>query len=367
MDEKPLQDIFKNNTYNSRQNLLNVLGITDSSVNFIFEDSFPNGLFIDITIEKNNKVYCLAELKGTVGVNDYVRGTGQVVQYDYFIKNNITKKNYDLSTAYTVFLFPDTLIANNMYNIGLFHYPDTCRIIEYNETNHSLREITKKQLAIFAGQRGQTLVTVSSYYLRDIRVFEMYLYLMYCHIKKLLGYTSVDRQVAETFLKQLNVPDNNNWRNACIGISSLGLTDNKNLPNTIGTQYATMSYEEFAYEIYSSYIKTYIDILMDIFLKYQPGNCNMSLDDIAAAVNAKYNNRSVLIMTDSGNRYITSWMYIMQDDYGCISFPPRVKGKKNIIVNYDITKLNKEALISEIKNRTKATPYISLLKTLINI
>ncbi|OQC11546.1 MAG: hypothetical protein BWX74_00127 [Tenericutes bacterium ADurb.Bin087] len=361
MDEATLHKIIKENK-EVQNRLLELLEINENGIVFNSEDQYPNGLFADFSIiENTNKVRAIIELKGSnIGANEYVRGTGQLLQYQHFIDNNLSTKNYDFSQAIAVLCFPSTLISDQNYNIGLFGYPDKSLLVEFNEENYTFRKITKKDLNVFAGSRGKDMVTISPYYIRDTRVFEIYIALKFFQILKLAGYQVINRKQAEAFLRQLDTPDNGNWRNVFITLSSLGLTDHLNIPTRIGAKYADMSFEEFAYEIYNSYIKNYFSLLLSSVLTFSNTNCNISLDQLRNAVNNFYAGKDVLFMTDSGTRYLSSWLNIMQDDYGCISFPAK-KNIREYKIIYPIDKYNKKAIMEEIKKNT-TLPYFFINK-----
>lgn len=361
MDEATLHKIIKENK-EVQKRLLKSLEIDDTNVTFNSEDQYPNGLFADFSIiEGTNIVKAIVELKGSnIGANEYVRGTGQILQYQYFIDNNLSTKNYDLSNAVSVLCFPSSLISDRNFNIGLFGYPEKSIIVEFNEENYTFRQIRDKDLKVFAGSRGKDTITISPYYIRDTRVFEVYIALKFCQILKLMGYDAINRKQAEAFLRQLETPDNGNWRNVFITLSSLGLTDHLNIPTQIGAKYADMSFEEFAYEIYNSYIKNYFSLLLSSILTFPKSNCNISLEQLREAVNSTYGGKDVLFMTDSGTRYLSSWLNIMKDDYGCINFPANRNLREYSII-YPIDKYNKKSIMEEIK-KNSSLPYIFIAK-----
>lgn len=366
MTEKELHNLIKDDI-TIQNDLLITLGISDPHAMFNSEDQYPNGMFADFSILNGAKVYAIVELKGSdIFVTDFVRGTGQVYQYNNFIKQNLSIKSYDYTEAFTVLCFPSSLISDALYNIGFFCYPENCRIVEFNEVNHTFRIITKHDLDVFAGARGREMITVSPYYVRDNRIFELYLSLRYLQIKKLVGASTADRKKAELFLKQINTINNGNWRNAFIGLSSLSLIDKNNIPTVIGSNYANLPYEEFAFEIYDSYIKQYFEIILNSILLNQTPGGNMTLDEMNSSINSMYGGKEVLFLTDSQNRYLSSWLMIMKDDFGCIDFPSKTS-RKQFVINYNITQFNKKAICAEIRKRSQAYIYIDRFNSLITI
>lgn len=346
--------------------MLKILGISGTNIVFNSEDQYPNGMYADFTILCEDEVKAIVELKGSdIGVNEYVRGTGQIFQYKHFIDLNMSIKSYIYSNALPVYCFPDSLIAKKDYNIGLFAYPDGCVILEFNEANHTFRKITLKDLKVFAGSRGKEMVTISPYYIRDTRLFELFIALRYFNIHKLCGADSIDRDESEDFLRQLNVPDNGNWRNVFIALSSLGLTDDKNIPTDVGSEYANMDYDKFAYEVYNSYIRNYFDVIYANLLDIGASSNPISLVDLKQLIDSSFNGREVLFLTDSGTRYLSSWLNIMKDDFGCIDYMPK-RARRTYQLNYPIDSYNEKAIRSKIKARSIAYPFIDLFNALMS-
>ncbi|GAA8304130.1 hypothetical protein HpKG86_01240 [Helicobacter pylori] len=51
------------------------------------EDAYINGITADFTLFERNKVRAIIECKsGAIGVSEYMRGIGQIFQYEYFLK-----------------------------------------------------------------------------------------------------------------------------------------------------------------------------------------------------------------------------------------------------------------------------------------
>ncbi len=345
-----------------QSNMLSLLGI-EQDYYFKHEDQYPNGLYADFTIIKNNKVKGIVECKGSnIGVNDFVRGIGQIIEYQYFADNNLSIKGYEYEETLTIYCFPSSIIKNKNFNIGLFGYPEKCRLIELNEKNYNVRQITKEELKIFADASKNNKITISPYYIRDNRLFELYLCLKYLQMKKLCGTKFINRRTTEeNFLKKLETPNNRNWRNAFISLSSLGFINSSNLPTDMGAIYANMSYEEFAYEIYKCYIKEYLDLLTQVLVKIN--KTNITYKDISTSIFSEYNNKEVLFLTDSENRYLSSWMNILRDDFGAISFASRSNERR---LNYRIDELTDVAIKNKIKENSVAYIYIEKFYEIIN-
>ena len=174
MQEAALHNLIIQNR-SIQANLLSLLNI-ENDYSFIHEDQYPNGLYADFTIIKNNIVKGIVECKGSeIGVNDFVRGIGQIVEYQHFADNNLSIKGYEYQDTVTVYCFPSSIVKNKNFNIGLFGYPDNCKLIEFNEQNYNVREISRNELKIFAEAVSTDKVTISPYYIRDNRLFELYI------------------------------------------------------------------------------------------------------------------------------------------------------------------------------------------------
>ena len=130
-----------------RDGIMNALGVS-GDVEFIHEDEYINGIVADFSIIVNNKIKAIMECKGGhIGVTDYVRGIGQVFQYEYFAEKDILHKSIPYDENFnSVYFFPDSVIRNNTFNIAKFKYPQSLIILEINENNNAVRLISKKEL-----------------------------------------------------------------------------------------------------------------------------------------------------------------------------------------------------------------------------
>ena len=369
MIEEELHSLISNDISVQKAILL-ALEADDIQYDFVSEDQFPNGMYSDFTVKKDNKVLCIIELKGdNIGVNDYVRGIGQVFEYQHFIDDKMSRHNYEYSKdSCSVYCFPSSLLKNTNYNIGLFKYPEGTKLLELNEHNHSVRLISEDELKrIASASDDSNLVAISQYYIRDTRLYELYICLKYCAWKKTMGCASIDRNKAEiNFLRKLETPDNRNWRNVFIALKSLGLIDSKNLPTPVGFAYAGRSYEDFCYSIYNSYIKTYIDLMMNILLDVRSeqncmGEFLCDYHTISDRIDALYNGKKVLYVTDSENRYLSSWLNIMRDDYKCIDFEIRSSIRT---IEYNIGETNEVGIKRHLANNVEAHRFIEKLEKL---
>lgn len=201
------------------------------------------------------------------------------------------------------------------------------------------------------------------HYVRDNRIFELFILLRYLHLQKLKGETFVDRKQTEfSFLRKLGTPNNQNWRNAFISLSSLGFIDSNSLPTNIGMNYANLTFGEFAYELMDVYLKPYFELFFNVFTDIGKSNFTLSNKEISCKIRKIYNGKDVLFVTDSNKRYISSWLNILRDDYGCIFFESRHNERQ---INYNPLELKKEALIKKLNNNAISLHYINLFFNLL--
>jgi hypothetical protein len=360
MREDKVHDLIINKKH-IREGINNILSIVGNT-EYIHEDTYINGITADFTLLEEGKIRAIIECKaGDIGVTDYVRGIGQSLQYEYFYEENISPKGYSYCNNFdSVLLFPSSVIKNNSFNIGKFKYPKTTSIFEINDSNSIIRRIEEGELKKLKEATDKNLVTISQYYFRDNRIYEYYILLKYLSFLNFKGEKDLHRkQLEDDFLKKLATHNNNNWRNAFITLSSLGLINSNNLPTPFGISLAHLNYEQFASKILVSYMKPYVK---EIFECFNSNYVELNNQDIKEIIYKKYNNRDVLFLTESNGRYISSWLNILRDDYGCIEFEPR---SKNRTIIYNPNDYNEEALQKNIKNNSIAYEYINKYDELI--
>lgn len=343
--------------------ILSALLLDDCGVNkamFIDEDEYINRITADFSLIIDNTIKAIIECKsGKINVTDYVRGIGQLYQYEYFCEEKIPHKSYEYAPDFTtVYFYPSSVLKINDFNIARFKYPKSMKILELNETNNAVRLITEKELENIKSE-DDNLITISQYYFRDNRLFEYYILLKHLLNKKNMGYDRCDRIVEEEKLRQLNSINNRNWRNAFITLANLGLIDKDNLPTMAGCQMAILEYESFAYLMYHSYMRPYFEEICDIF---DTNKMKISNAQICERVRAKYYGKDVMYLTQSEGRYVSSWLNIMRDDYGIIDFQPRANERKMV---YNPLELSENGFESRIKQYSKAYEYIDRYQRLL--
>ena len=144
--------IIKND--NIKSDLLSILNLPDnlSNLNLIHEDKYINGITADFTFVYDNKIRAIIECKaGDIGVTDYVRGIGQVLQYEYFNDFKISSKGLEYDANFnSILLVPSSAFNNKNFNIGKFKYPKSTYIVEINDINKVARKITEEELKTLA-------------------------------------------------------------------------------------------------------------------------------------------------------------------------------------------------------------------------
>lgn len=347
--EKIFQDEIKN-SISLQKDICLSLNIDFEETNFIKEDKFINGIVSDFTLMHQNKVKAIMECKGgNINVTDYVRGIGQIFQYEYFAQNSLSSKNYNfckIDEFYSIYCFPDSVLRLNDFNIGLFKYPKTKKIIEINSSNLAVRLIDEKELSNLAQSKLQNTKIISQYYIRDNRIFEIYFLLKVLMIFKIKNKIANRKEIEEEILKKTQTINNNNWRNAFISLSSLGFIDSKNHPTEVGMKFVSLGFCEFAYMIFDAYIKPYYELIFQVLGK----NTNLSNYEISENIKEiAYTKKDILFLTQSKGRYISSWLNIARDDFGMINFLSRSK-ERQICFNPFV--LNKEAFLKHIKDNS---------------
>jgi len=124
-----------------------------------------------------------------------------------------------------------------------------------------------------------------------------------------------------------------------------------------------MSYYEFATEMFFSYLKPYIECIFKA-LPFENQIIDIKNYEILTKIRGNFNNKDVLFLTESSGRYISSFLNILRDDYGCIQFQKQSSLRK---ITYNPCKYSKDALINEIKiNNKSVSDYLKLYHNLIN-
>ncbi len=81
-------------------------------------------------------------------------------------------------------IFPESVLKNNDFNVGLFKYPKNKKILEINSHNLAVRHINDNELEKLRKIKHRDFKVISPYYVRDIRFFEVYFLLQVLAIFK---------------------------------------------------------------------------------------------------------------------------------------------------------------------------------------
>ncbi len=111
--EKDFQDLIASNN-NIQKDICSVLDYKDFKL--LREDTYINGITADFTLFERNKVRAIIECKsGAIGVSEYVRGIGQIFQYEYFFENHLSLKNYGFCQNFnSVLVFPESVLISGI-------------------------------------------------------------------------------------------------------------------------------------------------------------------------------------------------------------------------------------------------------------
>ena len=262
----------------------------------------------------------------------------------------------------SVLIIPSTFIKNTQLNIGRFAYPKTFKLLEINLNNNYVRQITEDELNTLANAANENLVTISQYYIRDNRLFELYICLKYLRIKgSFNNREKLNRKDLEENLRKVETINNRNWRNVFISLSLLGFINSNNQLTEIGLIMSNKDYSDFILNMYQDYLKPFIDEIMDTLTSDKSSSIKISNDEISRKLRDKHGGKDILFLTESQNRYISSWMNILRDDFGCVQFRPR-NSKREIL--YHPKELNELTLKNKISSNTSANKYIEKFDSL---
>jgi hypothetical protein len=283
-------------------------------------------------LDKSKVVVALFECKGEIGMNEIVRGLDQTAQYQYHIDNNI---DYTYAPdAKSFFVIPK--LVYDKYDFTKLSVPDRSILILADTVNNTFIHLTKKKIGT---QNFKKTSIISPYYIRDNRLGEIYLGLKVIEAmspKVISGKVSLAK--VKAILKKIIV-NKGNAINIGITLHGLGFIDQENRLTAEGQRHLRMDYHEFCKNLCHDQIKPYVNLMVSILVeiasaKGHKHDCiKTDLKEIHKKVKAKYNGNDVLYMTESGIRYISSWLNIMRDDLGIISFN-KGSHKSGIKINF---------------------------------
>lgn len=362
--EKDFQNEIANN-HALQKDICAVLGLEFESCDFVREDKYINGISADFSLFCNGKVAAIMECKGgQIGVTDYVRGIGQIFQYEYFAEQKVSSKNYDfvdIGEFSSVYIFPDLVLRNNDFNVGLFKYPKSKKILEVNSNSLAVRLIGEKELEKMAVDRGlKSRKLICQYYIHDTRIFELY-YLLKIIATYQMKSKNINRKDIENSLKdRVKTINSGGWRNAFITLSSLGFI-NKDGLSEAGFSFANKGYDYFAYAIFK-YLEPFFSLLIEILKENGlriNGEINISNGEIFDLIIDKYGEIRFLAEitnkdSSDNTRYISSYLNLLRDDFAIFNFSPRSNLKKFL---FDPTQSTDKAFKDHIKQYSKINNF----------
>lgn len=349
-----------------QKDICKLLDIDFERTKFEKEVEFINGIYSDFSLFESGKIRAIVECKGgKINVTDYVRGIGQIFQYEYFAEKHLSNRSYDfcdIKDFSSVYIFPDAVIKNNTFNVGLFKYPQSKKILEVNSKSLAVRLIDENELKKLGECQHNDIHIISQYYIRDNRLFELHFllnFLSLCKIKKI----KIHREslcAQDGLLRKTNTINNGNWKNAFISLSSLGFIDNNNYPTQVGTFFANLEFCEFAYKMFDSYLKPYFECIFEIL----PKNINETNAHLSNEIKRLYKGKEVLFLTQSNGRYISSWLNIARDDFAFIDFEPRTH-KRKIKILLNPLKTNERAFKEHIEKFSKYNDFKEIFERIL--
>ncbi len=368
--EKFVQNLVSANKSIQRY-IVDSLGLEyDVDIKFHTGDRYLNNIIPDFKITKGDLILALVECKkADVNVTEYVRGIGQLMQYEHFseVKHVVNSRESYSPDFMTVYLYPSNIIKNNSLNTSNFKYPKSTKLLEVNIENFIVRSVTEDD-RLRTKEAWNGLAAVSQYYFRDNRIYEDYIllrYLTHC-AKKRKNISILNRKevinrkdLENNKLRKIQTPNNNNWRNAFITLSNCGFIDEHNFPTAAGLDIVEKDFPEFSLEMFKGYIKPYAEVIFDFLIK----EISISNIDLKKKIEKKFNDIPVLFLTESETRYLSSWLNIFRDDYGFLEFQPRNSKRK---LNYNpFTLGSDDEFLRSIIKHTKSKSYIERFENLI--
>lgn len=365
MSEDKVQELIKSDEL-VQERIKELLDL-NGEVEFIPEDSYINGITADFTVLQNNKIMAIIECKaGNINLTDYVRGIGQLFQYEYCFEKKVPHNSYEYSEDFKIiYFYPDSVI-NKSYNIAKFKYPKTSTIYILKERTKEIQEIPKNILKKIDEEEDNGLIMISPYYVRDIRIFEYYMLMRYSFLQETMGIKKFKRDgifIENFFKKTETINKKSIIKNGWITLSNCGLIKKGNLLTEAGKRLVVLDYEEFAVEMYHNFFEPYFNEILKCFGDEKI--INLTLSGWEELIRKNNDNRDVCFLTDTKDtQSMSSWLNIMQDDFGIIEFEKN-KIKKGVKLIYDPRTLNDDALMEKVKNNSVGHKYIQNFQRLI--
>jgi len=316
VEENEVQRFLENNLRAILSACMGYNGPYVSKPQFILK----NGIQTDLgVIDNSGKIIALFESKGDVNINELVRGIGQLMQYQYHIDQNI---GYDyLPTAKAFLVTPKTVI--DRYNFEYLSFPQNSGIILIDGKMGTFLLQSKKRKN--TGKLKKTEI-ISPYYIRDNRLGEIYLGLK---IVEAISPKTLEGKVNMKAIKNQLVKvikNKGNARNIPISLHGLGFLGEENRLTAEGQRHVRMDYFEFCKNLSYDHLVPFFNLIMTALTliankkKIDYSSITTSASEIKKEILKIFNGNDVLYVTQSKTRYISSWMSILKEDLGAISF-----------------------------------------------
>lgn len=306
--------------------------------------------------QQSGEAIALIESKGgDIGITEYLRGIGQVMQYQqHFEKKKVLK--YD-PKCLTYLAFPDELF--NSFDVTKLAYPKKVKLLIINPRNESSSVMDPATISGSTGLNSD-IVRISPYYIRDNRLGELYLGLL--ELRKRSFATPHATRVSRNFndlAREIGFPNPGNGRNIGISLSSLGLIDAFNRPTIMGLEMSEKSFGGFVVDLLNEYLYPYVNTIFEALMNItiRKGELVTSWQELNQEIQSIWGGKEVMFLTESGNRYISSWMNILRDDLGAIDFRPRAQ-EKEIIIKYAPLKGTPILLDQSFSSNTNTPDYV---------
>ena len=335
MTEPDVKNLFKNKDFVSKV----LSDYFHYHLDFIVqhEIELENGITMDHLIsDSDGAAILLVESKGgDIGITEFLRGVGQTVQYQHHIDKKI-KLKYSKNCK-TLLAFPDELYSK--IDIDKIIFGDNVLLLVINSSNNSAKVVDPAKIkGLFSAH--QNIVTISPYYIRDNKLGELYVSLLETRKRMGASSTRVSRDFT-SLLESIGAPNPGNARNIGISLASLGFVDSFNALTSSGFEFSKMDYSTFVTNIVEDYIYPYTNAifyaLFQISIRESGNNniiINASWEQINDEIRKNWNGQDVMYLTESGNRYMSSWFGILKDDLQCVEFTSGARGSKPIKIKY---------------------------------
>lgn len=316
----------------TQKNIISSVVNDSDRITVVNEVKIENGITIDhVVYNRYNKAIALIESKGgDIGITEFLRGIGQVTQYQSHIDNR-SVLNYSKDCV-SILAFPNTLYSK-IDSIESLAFPKKTLLLVINEINGAATIIKPKRVR--GSESFKDVVRISPYYIRDNRIGELYVGLLELKKRFYTNSGKINRNMDSLF-QEIGAPNPGNARNVAISLSSLGLIDSKNNLTSVGHKYSLLNYVDFSSSLINEFLSPYVNIILYSLLKFfQPnskGNYELSWVDLKQVIDGLWG-KEIEFLTESRTRYISSWCNILKNDINCINFESN-KQKKEIQINF---------------------------------